>query len=77
MLKRHLRYRQTSSEANRLREKAKSMAPSSERDRLMRKARQLDMAARIDGCLNSPGLQPPKHEYPIPNAHRRGAALFT
>ncbi len=73
MLKQRLRHRQTltlqerlSSEANRLREEAKSLRPCVQRDRLMRKVRQLDTAANIDKWLGSPGLQPPKRDFPQP-----------
>ncbi len=57
---------QLSSEADRLREEAKILLPCAERDRLTRKARQLEMAANIDKWLSSPGLQPPKRDNPKP-----------
>jgi hypothetical protein len=47
-------------EAERLREKAKTKPPGPERDALLRKARQADIAAHMDKWLSSPGLQPPK-----------------
>ena len=63
MLKQRLRHRQTltlqerlSSEANRLREEAKSLRPCARRDHLMQKVEQLDRAAKIDEWLSSPGF---------------------
>ncbi len=71
MSEQRLRHRQTStlqerlsSEANRLREKAKSLRPSAQRDHLMKKVEQLEAAAKIDAWLSSPGLQPPKCDFP-------------
>jgi hypothetical protein len=47
-------------EAERLRTKAGKLPPSTERDELLRKARQVDTASHINEWLTSPGLQPPK-----------------
>ena len=47
-------------EARRLREEAKSLPPGVERDRLLRKARQDEVALHVTEWLKSPGLQPPK-----------------
>jgi hypothetical protein len=47
-------------EALRLREHAKSLPPGIERDQLMRTARQVETASRMNQWLTSPGLQPPK-----------------
>jgi len=41
-------------------EQAKALPPGSQRDELLEKARQADIAAHIDEWLSSPGLQPPK-----------------
>jgi hypothetical protein len=48
------------SEAERAREKAKTLPPGKEQDALVRWARESETAARIDQWINSPGLQPPK-----------------
>jgi hypothetical protein len=60
------RFKQTESLKDRLeafarksREKAENLS-GAERDALLRKARQADTAAHLDGWANSPGLQPPK-----------------
>ena len=45
--------------AKRLREEAKCLPPSVERDRLMRKARQDETALHVTAWLSSPGLRPP------------------
>jgi len=45
--------------ANQLRAKAMAM-PRIEREPIMRKVRQLDIALHINEWLTSPGLQPPK-----------------
>jgi hypothetical protein len=47
-------------EASRLREEARGTPPGIERDKLIRRARQAETAARVNGWLTSPGLQPPK-----------------
>jgi hypothetical protein len=48
------------SEAQRLEEQARTMAPGRDRDILLRKARQTKTAAHINEWLSSPGLMPPK-----------------
>jgi hypothetical protein len=48
------------SEAQRLEEQARTMAPGRDRDMLLRKARQTKTAAHINEWLSSPGLMPPK-----------------
>ena len=60
------RFKQTTSLKDRLiafaadaRDKANSLT-GSERDLLLKKARQADTAAHLDEWANSPGLQPPK-----------------
>ena len=50
-----------STHADQLRAKAKAM-PRIERERILRKARQFDIALHINDWLTSPGLQPPKHD---------------
>ena len=46
-------------EAERLREEAETKPPGPERDALLRKARQADVAAHIDQWVSSPGLKSP------------------
>jgi hypothetical protein len=46
-------------EAERLREEAETKPPGPERDALLRKARQADIAAHIDQWVASPGLKSP------------------
>jgi hypothetical protein len=46
-------------QANRLRKEAEALAPGPERDALLKKARQADIASHMDEWLSSPGLQPP------------------
>ena len=46
--------------AEEMREKAAGLAPSLERDDLLRRARQADTASHAEDWANSPGLQPPK-----------------
>ena len=41
-------------------EQAKKLPPGAERDALMKKARQADVAGHLDDWAKSPGLQPPK-----------------
>ena len=41
-------------------EQAKKLPPGAERDALMKKARQADVASHLDDWAKSPGLQPPK-----------------
>jgi hypothetical protein len=38
---------------------ASKLPPGKERERLLRKARQLEMARDINGWISSPGLKPP------------------
>lgn len=47
-------------EAKRLRQEAKLLPPSMERDELIRRARQAETALHMSEWLTSPGLQPPK-----------------
>jgi hypothetical protein len=47
-------------QAEQIRLRADSMPPGQEREELLKKARDADMGARIEGWLRSPGLQPPK-----------------
>ncbi|MGH6716197.1 MAG: hypothetical protein ACREDC_08430 [Bradyrhizobium sp.] len=65
MLKRR-RFKQTTTleqrlreEASRLRKQAQGTTSGVEREQLLRKARQADLASRIDGWLSSKELQPP------------------
>lgn len=60
------RFKQTTSldqrleeQAKRLRQEARGIPPGVERDRLMRRARQAEVAAHMNEWLSSPGLQPP------------------
>jgi hypothetical protein len=46
-------------EAERLREEAETKPPGPERDALLRKARQADIAAHIDQWVSSRGLKSP------------------
>lgn len=48
------------SEAQRLEEMAKKMAPGKDREMLLRKARQTRTAVHINEWLSSPGLLSPK-----------------
>jgi hypothetical protein len=66
MIKRR-RYRQATSFKDRLsawakevRAQAANLKPGSERDALLRRARQADTAAHLDEWANSAGLQSPK-----------------
>jgi hypothetical protein len=47
-------------EARLAREKAGQLPPGEEREELLKKAREADVAAHVDERLNSPGLRPPK-----------------
>ncbi|MET4033064.1 hypothetical protein ABIB94_009087 [Bradyrhizobium sp. JR7.2] len=47
-------------EAERLREQAKKLPHGSEREILLRKARQAETGSHMSEWLRSPGLQPPK-----------------
>jgi hypothetical protein len=46
--------------AKRLRDQAKTLPSSVERDDLLRRARQTETASHMNEWLTSPGLQPPK-----------------
>jgi hypothetical protein len=66
MPRRH-RFKQTQSleerlaeEAERLPEEAKLLPPSTEREKLIRRARQAETGSHVSEWLRSPGLQPPK-----------------
>ena len=48
-----------SAEAQRLREEARNLSPGTKRERLVRRARQLETASQIDLWLTSPGLEAP------------------
>jgi len=61
------RFKQTNSLQNRLtawaqevRDKAKLLPPGPQKDEMMKKVRQADIASHLDEWANSPGLQPPK-----------------
>jgi hypothetical protein len=47
-------------EAERLRQKARTVPVGKERDSLLRRARQLETASHINQWLSSPGLQTPQ-----------------
>nr|WP_249141197.1 hypothetical protein [Bradyrhizobium manausense] len=47
-------------EAERLRERAKGLPPGSQRESLLRRARQAETGAYMSEWLRSPGLQPPE-----------------
>ncbi len=47
-------------EAKRLRAEAKLLPPGAERDEMIRKARQAEIAAHMNEWLTSPGLRPPE-----------------
>ncbi len=47
-------------QARRLRDEAEMLPPGGERDGLIRRARQTEIAWHINEWLNSPGLAPPK-----------------
>jgi hypothetical protein len=49
-----------SEEAKRLREKARLLPPSAERDEMIRKARQAETVSHMNDWLTSPGLRPPE-----------------
>ena len=46
-------------QAERLRKEARGTPAGVKRDQLLRRARQLESRARVQGWLKSPGLQPP------------------
>lgn len=52
--------RRLADEAIRLRDEARQMRPSLERDDKLRKARQNETASHMSEWLRSPGLQPPQ-----------------
>ena len=61
------RFKQTTSFKDRLadwakivRKQAEKLPPGHERDALLKKASQADVAAHLDDWANSPALQPPK-----------------
>jgi hypothetical protein len=61
------RFKQTASLQDRLaafaadmEEKATNAQPGLERDKLIKRARQTEVASRLDEWASSPGLQPPK-----------------
>ncbi|HZP64131.1 MAG TPA: hypothetical protein VFB28_12015 [Terriglobales bacterium] len=43
-----------------VREQAERLSPGIEREDLLRRARQADIASHLANWVNSPGLQPPK-----------------
>ena len=47
-------------EAHRVKERAKTLPQSQERELLCREARQLETALHISEWISSPGLQPPR-----------------
>jgi len=49
-----------SEEAKSLRDEAKLLPPGAEREELIRKARQAEIASHMNDWLTSPGLQPPR-----------------
>jgi hypothetical protein len=65
-MQRRRRFRQTlslearlSEEAKRLREEAQLLSPGAEREELIRRARQAEIASRMNEWLTSPGIRPP------------------
>lgn len=46
--------------SQKVREDADKMRPGRERDDLLRKVGQADLATHVDDWVNSPGLQPPE-----------------
>ena len=48
-----------SAQAERLRKEARGTPPGVKRDQLLRRARQIENAARVQDLLNSPGPKPP------------------
>jgi len=55
-------------EAQTLRDELKLQPPGPVRDAALKKARQIEAAANLDGWLKSPGLRPPKkNDTPGPN----------
>jgi len=47
-------------EAHRIREEAKKLRPGKERQEMLRKAREAEIAASITQWISSPGLKPPE-----------------
>lgn len=45
--------------AEKIREQAASLPPGAEREAMLKRASQADIAAHLDDWANSPGLQPP------------------
>lgn len=65
-MQRRRRIKQTASldqrldaQAERLRQEARGLPPGVERDRLIQRARQAEVAAHMSEWLSSPGLRPP------------------
>jgi hypothetical protein len=63
----HRRFKQAQSlearlskEARRLRAEAKLLPPGAQRDEMIRKARQAEIASHMNEWLTSPGLRPPE-----------------
>jgi hypothetical protein len=54
------RFEQLKAEAIKLRKQAEGMPQSIQRDQLLRKADQMDVATRINEWLSSPSLQAPQ-----------------
>jgi hypothetical protein len=54
------RFEQLKAEAIKLRKQAKGIPQSIQRDQLLRKADQMDVATHINEWLSSPGLQAPQ-----------------
>jgi hypothetical protein len=46
--------------AKEVREKASRLPPGTEKEAMLKKASQADIAAHLEDWANSPGLQPPK-----------------
>ena len=46
--------------AQEVRERASQLRPGPEREAVLKRARQADIASHLDDWANSPGLQPPK-----------------
>jgi hypothetical protein len=46
--------------AKEIRRKASLLPPGREKEQMLKKARQADIATHLDDWANSPGLQPPK-----------------
>jgi len=46
--------------AHRIKEEAKKLRPGKERQEMLRKARQADIAASITQWISSPGVEPPE-----------------